>query len=136
MDTFRRDFIRLTSLGLAGAVGSSVVTTGAHAAVSVPQPAAGAGTTYDIRKYGATGDGKTIDSDAINQAIDAAAASGGGTVHFPAGVCASYSIRLKSNIVLYLDQGATILAASTSPGATTGYDPPGSAQPWEAYQMG
>jgi hypothetical protein len=36
--------------------------------------------TFDVRTFGATGDGKTLDTGAINQAIDAAAAAGGGTV--------------------------------------------------------
>ena len=85
--------------------------------------------------YGATGDGKTIDSGAVNKAIEAAATAGGGTIRFPAGVYASYSIRLKSNIALYLEQGATLLAASTAlEGTTNGYDPAESNQPWESYQ--
>ncbi len=66
---------------------------------------------FNVRDYGAKGDGKTVDSDAVNEAIDAAAAKGGGTVYFPAGTYLSFSIRLKSNITLYLDSGATILAA-------------------------
>ena len=56
--------------------------------------------TYDVRAYGATGDGQALDTDAINQAIDAAAAAGGGTVWLPAGIYASYSIHLKSNVAL------------------------------------
>ena len=79
-------------------------------------------TVYDVRTFGATGDGKTLDSPAINGAIEAAAARGGGTVYFPAGDYLSVSIRLKSNIALYLDQGATILAASPKDGHR--YDPP------------
>src|SRR5262245_50843846 len=67
------------------------------------QAAIRAGTIHNVTLYGAKGDGVTIDSDAINAAIDAAAANGGGTVYFPAGVYASYSIRLKSNITLHLD---------------------------------
>jgi polygalacturonase len=67
----------------------------------------------NVRSFGATGDGQTIDTSAINRAIDAAANAGGGTVYFPAGVYASYSIHLKSHVCLYLDQGATILAAPT-----------------------
>jgi len=78
-------------------------------------------TTFDVRAFGATGDGTTIDSDAINRAIDAAAAAGGGTVVFPAGTYASHSIRLKSHVGLFLDQGAVLLAADT--GAGRGYDP-------------
>ncbi len=76
---------------------------------------------YDIREFGAVGDGTTLDTDAINKAIEAAAAAGGGTVYFPAGTYASFSIRLKSNISLYLDHGATLLAAE--PTETQGYDP-------------
>ena len=88
-----------------------------------------------MRLYGAKGNGTAIDSPAINAAIQAAAAAGGGTVRFPAGVYASYSIRLKSYVALYLEQGATILAAGTPlEGSPDGYDPAGPPQPWEAYQ--
>ncbi|MFO7657129.1 MAG: glycoside hydrolase family 28 protein [Bacteroidales bacterium] len=67
---------------------------------------------YNVREYGAAGDGKTVDSPAINNAIDSAAKYGGGTIHFPAGTYLCFSIRLKSNIGLYLDHGAVILAAN------------------------
>jgi polygalacturonase len=70
---------------------------------------------FNIRMYGATGDGKTVDTKAINDAIDAAAKAGG-TVFFPAGTYLSYSIHLKSNISLYLDQGCRLLAADSSAG--------------------
>jgi len=53
---------------------------------------------YNVRAFGAKGDGKALDSPAINKAIDAAAAAGGGTVFIPAGTYRSFSIRLKSNI--------------------------------------
>lgn len=66
---------------------------------------------YNVRDLGAKGDGKTVDSPAINKAIEEAASSGGGTVYFPAGTYLCFSIRLKSNITLYLDNGSTILAA-------------------------
>lgn len=71
---------------------------------------------YDIRLFGAKGDGKSLDSPAINKAIDAAVANGGGTVFFPAGTYRSFSIRLKSNITLYFDQGSVLLAASPADG--------------------
>jgi polygalacturonase len=95
---------------------------------------------FDVRTYGATGDGKTIDSPAINRAIEAAAAVGGGTVVFPAGNYVSFSIRLKSHVDLYLSQGCTIIAAeSPLPGQTTGYmggvyDAAEPDPAWESYQ--
>lgn len=66
---------------------------------------------YNIKNFGAKGDGKMIDTPAINKAIETASAKGGGTIFFPAGIYLCFSIRLKSNITLYLDNGATILAA-------------------------
>jgi len=66
---------------------------------------------YNVRSFGAKGDGKALDSDAVNKTIDAAVAKGGGTVFFPAGTYLCFSIRLKSNITIYLDNGSTILAA-------------------------
>lgn len=66
---------------------------------------------YNVMDYGANGDGIHVDQVAINGAIDAAAAAGGGTVVLPAGTYLCFSIRLKSNITLYLSSGATIVAA-------------------------
>lgn len=86
---------------------------------------------YDVKDYGASGDGKTLDSPAINKAIEDAAAKGGGTVYFPAGTYLSVSIRLKSNIALYLDQGSTILAADPKDGYK--YDFP-EENKWDMYQ--
>ena len=68
-------------------------------------------TFYDVRATGAKGDGRTLDTDAVNKAIAKAASEGGGTVYFPAGNYLCFSIHLLSNITLYLDNGATILAA-------------------------
>ena len=71
---------------------------------------------FDVRGYGAAGNGEALDTPAINKAIDAAAAAGGGTVRFPAGKYLSFSIHLKSNITLHLDPGATIVAAAPKAG--------------------
>jgi len=75
---------------------------------------------FNVKQYGAIGDGKNLDSKAINKAIEAAAAQGGGTVFLPAGNYLCGSIHLKSDISLYLDQGATIIAADVT--AENGYD--------------
>lgn len=66
---------------------------------------------YNVKNFGAKGDGKILDTNAINKTIETAANNGGGTVFFPAGTYLSFSIHLQSNITLYLDNGATILAA-------------------------
>lgn len=88
---------------------------------------------FNIRAFGAKGDGIAIDSPAINAAIGAAAKAGGGTVRLPAGTYLSYSIRLCSNIVLQFDPGATVLAASPSP--TLGqYDAPEPNEWGDLYQ--
>ena len=87
---------------------------------------------HDVRAFGARGDGKTLDTLAINKAIGAAAAAGGGTVDFPAGTYLSGSIHLKSNITLQLGDGATIVAAETLPDRVT-YDLP-EPNEWDKYQ--
>jgi len=141
MDTFssaRRELLRLGSMGVAAAAVTAVPS--AYAAPSKPSAVFPASAVFDIRSYGAVGDGKTVDSPAINKAIEAAAAAGGGTVYFPAGTWLSFSIRLKSHVSLYLSQGATILAAdSPQAGQTTGYnggtyDAAEPNDPWTPYQ--
>ena len=105
----------------------------------MPGPAAGEA-LFNVRSYGATGDGKTVDTPAINKAIEAVAAAGGGTLLFPAGTYVCFTIRLRSSVDIYLSHGCTILAAdSPKPGETTGYnggtyDPAGPPQAWEQYQ--
>lgn len=79
-------------------------------------------TVFNVKTFGAKGDSKTLDTEAINKAIEAAAKAGGGTVYFPGGTYLSFSIRLQSHISLYLDQGATIEAAT--PSGDLGYDSP------------
>lgn len=69
---------------------------------------------FNVRDFGAVGDGKQLDSPAIDRAIDAAAKAGGGTVLLTAGTYLSGSIHLQSNIRLLIDVGATILGAPQS----------------------
>src|SRR6266511_2540446 len=83
---------------------------------------------FDVRDYGATGDGTTNDTPAVNRAIAAANTAGGGTVRFPAGTyLAGSSVHMMSEVTLSLDAGATLL------GAASGYDVP-EPNPNEAYQ--
>ena len=69
---------------------------------------------YNVRDYGAKGDGQTLDHEAINRAIDACTQQGGGQVELPTGTYLCGSIRLKSNVDLHLTPGARILAAPAS----------------------
>jgi Glycosyl hydrolases family 28/Carbohydrate binding module (family 6)/Carbohydrate binding module (family 35) len=69
--------------------------------------------TFNVRDFGATGNGSTNDTAAIQGAIDAAANAGGvNIVQFPAGTYRSAnSIHMRSNITIQLDSGATILGS-------------------------
>ncbi len=88
---------------------------------------------FNVRDYGAKGDGKTLDSPAINAAIEAAVNEGGGQVLLPAGIYLSGSIRLKSNIDLHLAAGCTLLAA---PASMKAYDESESFGGFPEYQDG
>ncbi|HUA93619.1 MAG TPA: glycoside hydrolase family 28 protein, partial [Terracidiphilus sp.] len=136
-DSMRRSILRAGGLGYLGAVVPAV--SYAAAAKKSGAAAASAG-VFDVRTYGATGDGKTVDTPAVNRAMEAAAAAGGGMVLFPPGTYLCFSIHLKSNVHLHMEQGSTILAAdSPSPDSTTGYNGGtyDAAEPkteWDAYQ--
>jgi len=137
-NSIRRDFLRTGSLGIAAAAipASSLAASAQNGAAT----AAAAQGIFDVRKYGATGDGKTLDSDAVNRAIEAAVAAGGGVVVFPAGSYLCFSIHLKSQVHLHLLQGSAIVAAdSPLPGEQTGYrggvyDAAEPKTGWDAYQ--
>ena len=73
-----------------------------------------------VRDFGALGDGRHIDSPAINAALEKVAADGGGTVVLPEGTYLCYSIHLQSGVTLRLEEGATLKAASATD--TEGYD--------------
>jgi polygalacturonase len=130
----RRDFLKLGGMGLAASL-PSVFAQGQ----TLPQRTAASPIVFDVRAFGTTGAGKALDTLGINAAIDAAAAAGGGTVYFPAGTYLCFSIRLKSNVSLYLEQGCKIIAAaSPRKGETTGqmggvYDAAEPNLPWSHY---
>jgi len=102
----------------------------AHAAlpaVVVPGPGPAA-VVINVRDHGATGNGSTNDSAAINRAVTAASATGDGILRFPSGTYRSCnSIHMKSNVTFQLDSGSVIR------GCSSGYDPPES-NPWDDYQ--
>ena len=129
-ESARRRFLKSAGTGLAG--GALIGLPGR--AVAVAEERSGQSLVYDVTGFGAKGDGKTIDSAAINRAIDAAAAVGGGRVYFRAGNYLCYSIHLKSKVAIYLERGATIIAADPSADSAHSYDPAESNLPWEDYQ--
>ncbi len=67
---------------------------------------------YNIQDYGARGDGKTVNTAAINKAIRACNQAGGGTVLAPAGRYITGTIELLSNVDLHLDHGAVLFGSS------------------------
>ena len=67
---------------------------------------------FNVRDFGATGNGNTNDTSAINRAIDACSVSGGGDIVFPGGTYSAASIHLKSNVRFVLENNAVITDAS------------------------
>ncbi len=77
-----------------------------------PGTIAKAGKRYVVSDYGAVGDGATLNTTAIQKAIDTAAGDGGGTVTIPKGKFLSGSIFLKPGVELHLDEGAVLFGSS------------------------
>ena len=99
-DLPRRGFL----MGLAPVAAASAAGQGRSAA-----PTGQAG--FNVRDHGAAGDGTHLDTKAIQDAVDACARAGGGTVLVPAGAYLSGTIVLKSRVTLHLDAGAVLLGS-------------------------
>jgi polygalacturonase len=82
------------------------------ALLTLSAPLALGAALFDVREYGAMGDGRTKDTAAIAKAIAACSKAGGGTVNVPAGRYLTGPIVLKSHVTLNLDAGSTILAST------------------------
>ncbi|SNT12918.1 Right handed beta helix region [Granulicella rosea] len=131
----RRDLMKFAPMALATGVGyTSIASAGENPIAANPSA------TFNVRDFGATGDGKTVDTPAINRAIEAVAGAGGGTLIFPAGSYMCFTIRLLSHVDLYLSRGCIIVAAdSPKKGEATGYrggtyDRAERESPWIPYQ--
>ena len=66
---------------------------------------------FRVREFGAVGDGKRLETESIQKAIDSCSAAGGGVVCFPAGTYLSGTIVLKSRVTLRLESGAALLGS-------------------------
>ena len=103
------DKVRVLALGaVLAALGAGYRSFGSDDHAKGPEMASG---VYDVRTFGAKGDGKTKDTAAIQAAIDAASAAGGGEVFLGAGTYLSGSVYLKDNIDFHLGPGATLLGS-------------------------
>jgi len=135
----RRDLIKLSPLALASTIGHVASAQSHIPGTHLPADSVKPG-IFNVLTYGATGDGKTVDTPAINKAIQAVYDAGGGTLIFPSGTYVCFTIQLLSHVDLYLSQGCTILAANSPlPTETTGYnggtyDPAEPNDPWTPYQ--
>ena len=130
----RRGFLNATSKAVFGLVAGANAKTAVEAQPRLMSNETPRESTFDVSHFGATGDGRTLDTPAINKAIEAAAAAGGGTVYFRPGNYLCYSIHLKSKIRLQLASGVTIIAAEPPKSGQPGFDLPESNKPWEDYQ--
>ncbi len=83
-----------------------------HPSAAHPQmPGAGPKVKLNVRDFGATGDGKTKDTLAIQQTLDRCSVLGGGEVVVPAGDYATGALLLRSNVMLRVEQDASLLGS-------------------------
>ncbi len=96
---------------LAGILGVTGLRAARGEQTADPELNAGAG-VFNIRAYGAAGNGETLDTAALQKAIDACAAAGGGTVLVPAGTFLIGSVELKSNVRLWIAADGRLLGSA------------------------
>jgi polygalacturonase len=108
----RRDFLKTTALAAAALGTSGWAQAEKHAATANPEDKpAGPKVAVNPRDLGATGDGKTKDTLALQLAIDRCSVLGGGVVAVPAGEYLTGALQLHSNVTLRLEEGATLHGA-------------------------
>jgi polygalacturonase len=96
-----------------GAVSAGALGTGVLEAQSAAHRSGIPGThTYDVTDFGAKGDGQTLDTNAVQAAIDACHKDQGGTVLVPAGVFVIGTVELKSNVTLHVAAAGKLLGSA------------------------
>lgn len=105
---------RRQMLGIMGAA-VAAGSTGSTQPVSAQKDSKSGLRIFDVKEYGAVGDGNVLDTASINRAIDDCHARGGGVAYVPPGVYLSGTVILKSNVTLYLEAGARLLGSKNIP---------------------
>lgn len=96
-----------------GAASAGTLGAGALAAQPAgPRPAIAGTRVYNVVDFGAKGDGKTLDTAALQAAIDACHKDQGGTVLVPAGVFVIGTVELKSNVTLHIAAAGKLLGSA------------------------
>src|SRR5215469_14330596 len=108
----RRKWLGLTPTIAAASFGSSLLASHAMAQDTAAADAMLGAKVYNIRDFGAKGDGKTLDTPALQAAIDACNHDHGGTVLVPAGVFVVGTTELKSNVTLHIVAQGTLLGST------------------------
>ena len=103
MLTISRPLLRSVALSLVFAL-LAVAKAGAEAPMT--------NRVFNVRDFGAAADGQTLDTTAINRAIQACATNGGGRVLFPPGRYLSGTVHLQSRVELFLAAGAVLLGTT------------------------
>ena len=107
MNLSRKDFLLRST---AAVLPVSLAASALGAEENWDRPSAPGRAQFNVRLFGAKGDGVARDTLAIQAAIDAAGVLGG-SVYFPPGKYLSGTVRLKSHVTLFLDSGATLVAS-------------------------
>ncbi len=123
----RRQWLGRMAVPAIAVTGAGLISTQALASPAEQPPVSTEGTrTYNITDYGAVGDGKTLNTVAIQKAIDACFTDKGGTVLIPAGDFIAGTIELKSNITLHISTSGKLLGSPKREDYTAGKGvPPG-----------
>jgi polygalacturonase len=117
----RRQWLGRVSVPAFATVGAGMIGVNASASPGDPGKDKIAGAhIYNIRDYGAIGDGKTLNTAAIQKVIDTCNSAKGGTVLVPAGDFLSGTLELRSNVTLHLSAGGKLLGSARREDYTAG----------------
>jgi len=107
----RRKWLERISVPALGVIGAGLIGTKAAASPTPPEEKLLGAKNYNIREFGAKGDGKTLDTAAIQAAIDKCYEDKGGTVIIPAGDFICGTIELRSNVTIHLSATGKLLGS-------------------------